>query len=76
MPAPFLRSRAQPGHVLVDEPNLPAQRVDAVAPPVALELSLLKRGALRGDLAHAGFQLAAQRARSPIRFIGRALKVG
>src|SRR5438128_7860351 len=60
MATPLLGSRAQPAHVLVDEPNLPAQRVDAVAPTFALLLALLQCGALRRDLSDTRVQLATQ----------------
>src|SRR2546428_8644925 len=60
MAAPLLGSLAQPAHVLVDEPNLPAQRVDAVAPTFALQLALLQRCALRRDLTDTRVQLATQ----------------
>src|SRR5207302_3565750 len=64
MAAPLLGSRAQPAHVLVDEPNLPAQRVDAVAPTFALQLALLQCGALGRDLSDTCVQLATQPPRS------------
>ena len=76
MPATLFRSGAQSGHVFVDQPNLPAERVDAVAPALALELPLLQRGALRCHLPYAGLQLPTHPGRSLFGGARRALQAG